>query len=379
MSTEHTPAGVALRFREEQSYIEGYTRFLETKSIIHDQLIGELNRILRSVGLELMPTRKYDRTAEPYSPMEQGALLAAICNLDPQVEDAITAYKQRLESLPCLDLDGPAGPYHDQLGEWIDYMMSHLPQEVDGRDVSQLIERTIAEYEASNPGDADDEDRIPPEALRVLLAAAIDHVEDIRVRQRVDAMIYVRERFDELEVLCRAARPDTELNLFRQAFVLLMTAFDAAVFDIVRIAFRRKFFPLIGVFGKRDKLSFEQLSETGSFEALRDELIDEQLKKRYLKDLLGLLQAVGVTLVDKNAGDLHVQLIEMVLRRNIHVHNRGVVDERYLEADSTSKKPKYSLYRLKLGEVACIDQAYLETAHRLCRNCVDQLVDWARE
>lgn len=36
----------------------------------------------------------------------------------------------------------------------------------------------------------------------------------------------------------------------------------------------------------------EHLPEAGSLDALRDQLIDEQLKKRYLKDLLSLLQGL---------------------------------------------------------------------------------------
>ena len=76
-------------------------------------------------------------------------------------------------------------------------------------------------------------------------------------------------------------------------------------------------------------------------------------------------------------GDHQVQLIELVMRRNVHVHNRGKVDERYLETDPESKKPKYNLYKFKLGDVACIDAAYLEMANRCCANCVDRLADWA--
>jgi hypothetical protein len=108
-------------------------------------------------------------------------------------------------------------------------------------------------------------------------------------------------------------------------------------------------------------------------------MIDEQLKKRYVKDLLGLLQAFGVDLVDEKRGDRPVQLVELVLRRNVHVHNRGEADERYLEVDPQSKKSKYNLYDLKLGDVACIDLNYLELANRLCGNCVDRLAEWAEK
>jgi hypothetical protein len=83
--------------------------------------------------------------------------------------------------------------------------------------------------------------------------------------------------------------------------------------------------------------------------------------------------------VNETAGDRPVQLVELVLRRNLHVHNRGVVDERYLESDSMSGKPKYNLYNLKPGDAATIDDSYFQTAIRLCSNCVEHVVKWSDE
>lgn len=133
---------------------------------------------------------------------------------------------------------------------------------------------------------------------------------------------------------------------------------------------------MIKTFGKHEKLSLEALGDTGSFEALREQIIEEQLKKRYVKDLILLLPSFGVQCVDEGAGDRIVHLIELVLRRNVHVHNRGVVDERYLEADAASGKPKYNLFNLNLGENAAIDQGYFENAIRLSTNCVNGILAW---
>ncbi len=69
-------------------------------------------------------------------------------------------------------------------------------------------------------------------------------------------------------------------------------------------------------------------------------------------------------------------LVEMVLRRNIHVHNRGIVDERYLERDGKGA-PRYNLHNLKLGDVALIDDAYWKAATRRCDHCIDRLYKWA--
>lgn len=76
-----------------------------------------------------------------------------------------------------------------------------------------------------------------------------------------------------------------------------------------------------------------------------------------------------------DAGDRFVHLVELVLRRNLHVHNRGVVDERYLERHEKGT-PRYNLYNLQLGSVAHIDQPYWERATRLCGTAVERLTRW---
>jgi hypothetical protein len=183
--------------------------------------------------------------------------------------------------------------------------------------------------------------------------------------------------------------------VLRQGFILLLTAFDAAVFDLVRVALRRKFFTLVGAFGKQDKISLQEIANLGSFEALRDEIIEKQLTNRSVNDLLYLLNGEwkvecvdtrvdihrrdGVCIlngewkvecVDTAAGDKFERLIEFVLRRNVHVHNRGIVDERYLDE-------KKNLDGLKVGEVAVIDDAYWQLANRLTAKCMENVAAWA--
>jgi hypothetical protein len=366
------------RFHDEQEYIERYVRLLRAKSTLHDRQVYDLNRILKRVRIKPLPRRSYDRVGEPYSPKEMLELLEAIRRIEPEVYQTILGHEQRLDDIPSILMNGPAADHMDRLHEWVDYLMDRLSDDPEDDEVKNVIRNAMEEAETIDQ-DLDEEDRISPEALRALLTVAVDHALHVKVNQRVDAMVYAREQFEEIEVLARMATPHAEINILRQGFVLLMTAFDAAVFDLTRVAFRRRFFELIGVFGKQDKVSLEALGEAGTFGAFRDHMIEEQLKKRYLKDLLGLLQGLGVELADEKDGDRPVQLVELVLRRNLHVHNRGVVDDRYLEADPKTGKPKYNLFNLSLGQPASIDDDYYQTAVRLCGNCVERLVRWASE
>src|SRR5262249_31451043 len=139
---------------------------------------------------------------------------------------------------------------------------------------------------------------------------------------------------------------------------------------------RKNFFGLIGAFGKQEKVSLEKIGSFANFEAFRDQVIEDQLKSRYLKDLLFLLQTLGVQCVDTAARDRFADLIELDLRRNIHVHNRGIVDERYLERDDRGQ-PQFNTFNLIVGSHAPIDQSYWERASRLCRVCVTSVTGWA--
>ncbi len=131
-----------------------------------------------------------------------------------------------------------------------------------------------------------------------------------------------------------------------QLVLLLMTAFMPPC-QLGQDRFRTKFFQLIGTFGKQEKVSLEGIGEAGSFEALQDQIIEDQLKKRYIKDLLGLLQTLGVRPCGrKDEGSSRPAYRARTPAEHSCSHNRGVVDERYLEADPQSNLPKYNLYNL---------------------------------
>ena len=80
--------------------------------------------------------------------------------------------------------------------------------------------------------------------------------------------------------------------------------------------------------------------------------------------------------VDEAAGARFAQLIELVLRRNLHVHNRGIVDERYLDRDQHGN-PRYNLYNLKAGQLAPVTEEYWDLANELCKEAVKRIAAWA--
>ena len=80
--------------------------------------------------------------------------------------------------------------------------------------------------------------------------------------------------------------------------------------------------------------------------------------------------------MDEAPGERFIELVELVMRRNVHVHNRGVVDERYLERDRQGT-PRFNIYNLTLGSIAEIDEPYWNRANKLCCHCVERIAAWA--
>jgi hypothetical protein len=150
----------------------------------------------------------------------------------------------------------------------------------------------------------------------------------------------------------------------------MMAAFDAAIFDLVRIGLKRKTPALAEWFGKDAKYTIEKIAQLGSFDALQEDIITTQLKKRYVRELLCLLaDKEKLECVDTRDGEEFARLIEIINRRNLHLHSRGVVDERYLEA--------YNLDKLKLGDTARVDELYWQLAKGYCTYCVRMVAIWA--
>ncbi|HEX3657173.1 MAG TPA: hypothetical protein VHV55_15275 [Pirellulales bacterium] len=181
-------------------------------------------------------------------------------------------------------------------------------------------------------------------------------------------------QFEHFRFLAKAVLPESEINVLRQGFILLMTAFDAAIFDLLRVALAEDFFSLIPRLAKDGSVKLKDMSKFKDFSEFSSSVIETQLKARYVKDLLLFLSASGVQLFDQESDNL-ATLLELVQRRNVHVHNRGYVDERYLERDENDK-PKWNLDNLSLGQVAVIDHAYWERTSMMTTTCVNAVASW---
>jgi hypothetical protein len=194
---------------------------------------------------------------------------------------------------------------------------------------------------------------------------------------KLNFVFAIKEKIEQVEVALKMSSQKENMNILRQGFINLMAIFDVIMFDIVRVVLMNNFFNLIEHFNKPTKarkeitISINGLHNYSSFEDFKEKIIEAHLKNCYLKDILLILEKLD-TFHSKTKGKYEFgRLIELIMRRNIHLHNGGRVDERYLEEEATH------IYGLELNVIAVITSEYWELANQLCKECVEMSVDWA--
>jgi hypothetical protein len=373
-SSPATAAALRDRFLEEQEYIQKYVGFLQYKTAIFESEIRKLIDALSKYDLaKIERKRDWSLWRKPYSYDELQEVYSSVEAIKPRILEALEATQRSLESTEKPSKLNSIDARSAQ-GECIQFMLEALEGDPSPEDIERA-RRDLIEQIESHATEMSGQDEEPVYTEDMVDYAVVGAIYLLR-SEKLGILQEALDQIDELGITLRMSSPKAEINVLRQAFILLMTVFDATIFDIARIALRKDFFRLISIFGKQDKISYKDLSKYGSFEGFRDEIIEDQLRGKYLKDILFIFEHLGVQCVDVNTGDRFIQLIEMVLRRNIHIHNRGRVDEKYLERDERGI-PKYNIYNLALDSVAYVDAAYWELANRLCKNSVILASAWA--
>ncbi|MDQ5824202.1 MAG: hypothetical protein M3441_08320 [Chloroflexota bacterium] len=371
------------RFIEEQEYIQKYVDFVTHKVSILPRELTNITNTLKDYDLlehgETLDPKSKDMRAwgQPYTVDELEPVSATIQTVMPRVFQALREAEQALEQAvapPNLaQVDG-----RSDLGEAILFLVDGVGRNAQPADVDYYINDLRESFQTARVTQVMDA-HAQYLSLEDALAYASQSAKYLLISGKYNELASVKVKLEEVDLSIRMSRPDAEIHVVRQGFITLMTVFDATVFDIVKVAFRRSFFTVLGAFAnwsKGEKLPLDELSRYGSFDALSEEILEGQLKGKYLKDLLFILDRLGAPLVDDVAGNTFVQLLEIVLRRNVHVHNRGRVDEKYLERDQNGT-PRYNIYNLAPGTVANIDAPYWDLANSMCRNCIVSIAAWA--
>ena len=368
MTTKRPAADIAARFGTEWHDIMLYVHYLHGKASIAEYDILELNNLLKSVGLPQLPRTVELRVDSRLRDDEIPEFLREVENLSAKIDIFVRDLELRFESISsALRNDSSDVPQH-LLSEWFKYFqneMSTIPSDEECQSLQEVAERQL-EREHSQDSE------LSIVEAKLVIGEAVKHARLAALNETLVKLYSVSERFNEYRMAKKMREPNGAVDMFRQGFILLMTAFDAAIFDIVRFALQAKFYKLIGKLSKGgEKYSPADMADAGSAEKFQNIVIKDHLKKKSLRELLLILNdAWNVKCVDADSGQDFKRLMELVVRRNVHVHNRGIVDQAYLESG-------YNTDKFTLGDFAVIDSDYWKLAIGYTHECVRSVTIWA--
>jgi hypothetical protein len=171
--------------------------------------------------------------------------------------------------------------------------------------------------------------------------------------KEIDELEYNVQWLEDFRIHFKLYDVKNPINIYRQSFILIMAAFDAAVFDLVKELFKDNFFQAMPLLNAKGKIDISSLNEYRNFSEMKEREIENNLGKIYISEVLGVLYKYNKSLFIIDGIDIYNDILEMVSRRNIHLHNKGIIDQKYFEKGNGSQK-----YKLKKGQYAEIDSSY---------------------
>ncbi|MCQ4922174.1 hypothetical protein NE686_03700 [Tissierella carlieri] len=180
----------------------------------------------------------------------------------------------------------------------------------------------------------------------------------------IDSVEHDLNNLIDLQTLYRIFDYNNTINVYRQSFILVTTAFDAVIFDISRQIFKDNFFECMDKFNYEKNFKLKEIVAFGNFHNFRDSTIENALKGKYISDVLSVIYEYDKDIFIVDNVDVYEEVMEIISRRNIHIHKRGIVDQRYFEKSNGNK------YEYSIGEYAFIDSNYYNNTYNLLRKLI---------
>lgn len=369
-----TASEIKTRFFEEQENIEDYIRFLEYNTSPLNSDLQKIRQLLEKYGFLDSKSKNYDLFSKDDVANESEILYDEICKIRPQIEKQLLKVNDSIDKLNYPEKLNTVD-VRTELGELVLCIKEQL-QEDKTIDIENFKKENIKRLKPQ-----ENELRLDLYYINSIkdvesaVNYAIESAKYLIINDEYNDLMLICGKLKQIDIMMKMSKKDDQLNIVRQGFILLMTIFDSTIFDLMRTALNNNFFELISIFGKNDKIALDAFKDYNSLDNFKESVIEGQLKKKYIKDILFILKNLDVKLVVENSDNQFAKLIELILRRNIHVHNLGIIDEKYLEKKKNDS-PAFNIYGFNLGEYAKIDNKYWKEANRLCKNCVLGIVNW---
>ena len=245
--------------------------------------------------------------------------------------------------------------HREPLGELIDLCVEYLDNgvEIDIDEIKEQIE--LCNKEAG-------EEYYTEEHLRkALIAAPLVFVSNnnSKLEEQEDAIARLLATVDMVDIT-------RNTNIYRQSFISIFSIFDAYVFDCLKKYFvlhageLENFFT--GSENEKIKLTYEKAIAFADMEALKNDYVEQKFDGKYIKQILVQIKNKYPNVLE---GIEYKNIMEMVNRRNIHIHNQGVADARYIE--------NFNILGLEINDYAQISKQYFLNAVAILKKIIQNI------
>jgi len=161
--------------------------------------------------------------------------------------------------------------------------------------------------------------------------------------------------FFEIERFCSALDSTYRFNIFRQAFLLIVTLFDYVISDIFKCFVKERFFECLSRMSIDKSYKLKEIVSSNTFDDFKEVVYDDLIKSLKITDILEMLYN---HYLNKSSYNYAIEdIFEIIERRNIHIHKMGIVDQKY--NDISKHKHKY-----KNGDYAVIGCIYFTSTYK---------------
>jgi hypothetical protein len=209
----------------------------------------------------------------------------------------------------------------------------------------------------------------------------------------IEGLTYAVEKLNELTL--ESKRNDDFIYII--SFTYLVSLFDAAILDILRILY--KYHPETLFHNDQSvstqSVNYLQIFNADSLDKLKDDIIEKEIYKFGFKSIREQLAFFG-TIINRPffsqqiegkpfLEDIHLigAIVEIRESRNLYMHNKGRINEQYfqkiyeyynsIKVKKGEPRPEPNFYLPNIGEYKTIDSDYINNAYQVCIKILSEI------
>lgn len=352
------------RFSNEIKVIRGYVEYIE------NNFYNRSCEVLRMQGYEkfrileeyVFFSEDYEEKRKNREVLRQisGVIEVRIGELNEILE------KQERMQLPEISKTIIDNDLQDSLCSYIESVVFDCINNPDGLPYSKLIEKLSADKLKEEVDMVDETtgekcyDMLSTEDYQNILSYMKCKLYNDEIEE-FESELY---EYKELQTLYKIFDDYAPINIYRQSFILLLTAFDAVFFDLARETFTKNFFDIVPLINYEKKFTLSDISQYENFEEFSSQVVESIISGKYVADLMEILYKYKQDIFFVNHINRFSEAIEIIQRRNLHIHKKGIVDEKYFTKGNGRE------LGIRKGEYAVIDDMYFNKAIELLEQII---------